>query len=77
MFKWINIEKLEDKVLGRERKIGEVPWDIGYYWVKFGRPNTDYPHLVNILARAQFDQYMVSKVHDSKRMKHVKSKFLM
>ena len=45
-------EKLEDKVLGRERKIGKVLGDIGYYLVYLERPNSDYPHLVNILAMA-------------------------
>ena len=64
-------------MLRRERKIEEVLGDLGYYLGKLGRPNTDYPHLVNILARAQFDQYMVSKVVDSKRLKPVKSKLLM
>ena len=62
MLKWKSMEKLEDKTLGRKRKIGEVPGDIGYCWVKLGRPNTDYLHLVNILARAQVDQYVVSSV---------------
>ena len=48
-------EKLEDKVQAREKKIGLVLGDVAFYLLKLGRPNTDFPYLVNILARAGVD----------------------
>lgn len=48
-------DKLLNKVLGREKKIGRVLGDVGFYLLKLGRPNTDFPILVHILARAGVD----------------------
>ena len=48
-------EKLEDKLIGREMKIGKVLGDVGFYLVKLGRAYSDFPLLVNILARAGVD----------------------
>jgi galactitol-specific phosphotransferase system IIB component len=48
-------EKLEKKIIGRERKICKVLGLVSYYLLKMGRPNTDFPTLVSILAACGVD----------------------
>jgi hypothetical protein len=48
-------DKLEEKVRGREKKIGLVLGNIAYYLVKMGRPNSDFTSIVNILSKAKVD----------------------
>ena len=48
-------ERLEEKIEGREKKIGKVLGCVAYYLIRQGRPNTDFPLLVNILAVAGVD----------------------
>ena len=48
-------EKLEEKIIGRERKICKVLGLVSYYLLKMGRPNTDFPTLVSILASCGVD----------------------
>ena len=47
--------EVEEKFVSREKKIGGVLGCVAYYLLKQGRPNTDFPVLVNILAAAGVD----------------------
>ena len=48
-------KKLHEKIISREKKIGRVLGSVAYYLLKLGRPNLDFPILVNILASAGVD----------------------
>ena len=48
-------EKKEERIMGREKKIGLVLGNVGYYLQNKGRPNSDFTPLVNILAKAGVD----------------------
>ena len=48
-------DKLEEKTIGRERKIGLVLGHVAFYLIKQGRPNSDFTTLVNILSAAGLD----------------------
>ena len=48
-------EKLDEKIIRREKKIGQVSGQAVYYLLKNGRPNSDFPLLVSILASADVD----------------------
>jgi len=47
--------KLEEKYLGRERRVAAVLGSIAYYLEKKGRPQEDFTILVNLLSRAGVD----------------------
>ena len=48
-------EILKEKLVGRERKIGQVLGCVAYYLLKRGRPNCDFTTIVSILAAAGVD----------------------
>ena len=48
-------EKMEEKIIGREKKIGNVLGFVAFYLFKQERPISDHPFLVNIIAAAGVD----------------------
>ena len=48
-------EKLDEKIIGREKNIGQVLGQVVYYLLKNGRPNSDFPILISILSSAGVD----------------------
>ena len=47
--------KPNEKHIGREKRIGKALGHVAYYLLKNGRPNSDFPLLINILAAAGVD----------------------
>ena len=48
-------EKMQKKLVAREKKISLVLGDVAYFLLKQGRPYTDFPVHVNLLSRAGVD----------------------